>query len=319
MCRDVTVEEVAAMIKSADKVLILSHQKPDGDTLGSGFALLYALQGMGKTVRIECSDGFPPRYRFLYPDFDPSVQPQFEPELIVAVDIADTQLLGGSTDEYKERIDLCIDHHRSNSRYAKHLLLDTIAAGTVEIIYAVLNVMGVEIDRKIATCLYTGLSTDTGCFRYSNVTSASHMLAATLIDKGIDSYSINKLMFETKSVACMELERMVMDTLEYYYDNRFAIIVISDEAVQKTGLPEEEMEGIATIPRQIEGVEASMTLKQKGGDIYRISMRSNERIDSSRVCARLGGGGHARAAGCTLVGTLDEVKAKILAEMKDEF
>ncbi len=104
----------------------------------------------------------------------------------MAVDIADTQLLGAATERYKDRIDLCVDHHPSNSRYAANLLLDVKAAATVEVIYAVITGMGAEITPRIAACLYTGLATDTGCFRYSNVTSAAHILAAKLIDKGID-------------------------------------------------------------------------------------------------------------------------------------
>lgn len=318
-CRDVTVEEAASLIASRDQILIISHQKPDGDTLGCGFALLYALTGMGKTARIACSDGFPPRYAFLYPDFNEDAQPQFTPELVVAVDIADTQLFGDATEQYCDSIDLCIDHHPSNSRYAARLLLDSDAAATAEVLCRVLDAMGVSLDRRMATCLYTGLCTDTGCFRYSNVTADTLRLAARLLDCGIDSYYVNKLMFETKSVARMELERLVMDTLEYYYDSRFAVIVISDEAAAKTQVPEEEMEGIAAIPRQIEGVEASATLKQKGGDKYRISMRTNENINASEICGKLGGGGHARAAGCTLVGSLAAVKAQLVEALREAF
>lgn len=318
-CKSVSVDQAAAMLADNDRILILSHQKPDGDTLGSGFALLYCLHGMGKAARIECSDGFPSRYSFLYPDFIPDAQEQFTPDLIVAVDIADTQLLGSATVCYRDQIDLCIDHHPSNSRYAEYLLLDENACATAQVMYAVLTRMGAQLGRQEAACIYTGLTTDTGCFRYSNTNADAHRLAAELIDKGVDSWAINKLMFETKSVARMDLERMVMDTLEYHFDNRFAMIVISDEAVAQTGLPEEEMEGIASLPRQIEGVEASVTLKQKGGDKYRISMRSSEQIDASKVCAALGGGGHARAAGCTLQGTLEEVKDLILTQIQSEF
>lgn len=318
-CRDIGIAEAAARLKSADRILILSHMKPDGDTLGSGFALLYSLLRLGKTARIECADGFPARYRFLYQDFDVNAQPDFEPELVVAVDIADTQLFGDAAAHWVDRVALCIDHHPSNSRYADELLLDTNAAATAEIVAEVLESLGVTPDKQTAVCIYTGITTDTGCFRYSNTTSATHRLAARMIDLGVKHYTIDKLMFETKSVARMELERMVMDTLEYYYGNRFAVIVITDEAVAQTHVPEEDLEGIAAVPRQIEGVEVSATLRQKGGDRYRVSLRTCSRINASAVCAKLGGGGHARAAGCVLECPLEEAKLRLISALAAEF
>lgn len=301
------------MLSAADNILILCHMKPDGDTFGCGFAMLDALQQLGKTVRIECSDGFGPRYNFLYPEkFDEAKQPQFDPEFVLAVDIADTQLLGPRTACWKDRIDLCIDHHSSNSHYASFLRLNTAAAATAEEIYAVLTELGVTINRQIATCIYTGLTTDTGCFRYSNVTANTHRLAAQMIEAGVDHFMVNKRMFETRSAARMELERLVMETLEYHYDNRFAIIVISQENVQKTGVPEDDLEGISAIPRTIEGVEVSATLREKGDRFYRISVRSNEKVDASQVCSLFGGGGHQRAAGCMMKGSLEEIKAKLM-------
>lgn len=311
--KEVTTQEAADLLSAADRILILCHMKPDGDTFGCGFAMLYSLRALGKTVRIACSDGFGPRYSFLYPEnFDESAQTDFEPGFVLAVDIADTQLLGPRTACWKDRVDLCIDHHPSNSRYAAHLRLNTDAAATAEEVYAVLEALGVSLDVQIATCIYTGLSTDTGCFRYSNVTANTHRLAAKMIEAGIDHFMVNKRMFETRSVARMEIERLVMDTLEYHYGNRFAIIVISQENVEKTGVPEDDLEGISAIPRTIEGVEVSATLREKSNRNYRISIRSNEKVNASQVCGLFGGGGHARAAGCMMEGSLAEIKAKLV-------
>ena len=316
----IDVSKACDLLKKGDDILILSHQKPDGDTLGSGFSLKYALEKLGKRNRIECSDGFPSRYGFMYQDgFDPDKQEQFTPGMIVAVDIADTQLLGKKTEKYKDRVDLCIDHHPSNTHYAKNLVLDSQAAATVQLISKVIDGLGVKIDLLMATCIYTGLATDTGCFRYSNVTAETMYLAARMMEYGVDAYGINKLMFETKSVARMEVEKLIMETLEYYYDKRCAVIVISDEMVKTTGVSEEELEGVSAIPRQIEGVEVAVTLRQKGARTYRVSMRTSEYVDASRICARLGGGGHARAAGCTVEGTLVQVKKKIIEQLKDAF
>ena len=316
--RPVDAREAAALIGAADGIVILCHQKPDGDTLGSGFALLYALRALCKTARIECPDGFPPRYRFMYPGFDPAAQPRFEPGLVVAVDIADMQLLGALRPQYEGKVGLCVDHHPSNTAYAEHLLLDTEAAGTVEAVYQIIQAFGVGIDYRMAVCIYTGLATDTGCFRYSNTTARTHILAAEMMRTGIDSYRINKLMFETKSVARMELERKVMDTLEYHYDHRMVVTTMTSAAVAETGVPEEDMEGIAAIPRQIEGVDVAVMLQQKDERRWRVSMRSSEHVNASAVCARLGGGGHPQAAGCTLEGGLAEVKALLVKELERE-
>ena len=193
MAQAVNERQAAALLAQSDRILILCHQKPDGDTLGSGFALLYALLAMGKTARIACPDGFPPRYCFLYPGFVPERQPDFTPSCIVAVDVADLQLLGAWAGRLAGKIDLCIDHHPSNTGYAARLLLDAKAAATVEIIDRVLRELGAQVDYRIAVCIYTGLATDTGCFRYSNTTPASHLLAARMMEHGIDSYRINKI------------------------------------------------------------------------------------------------------------------------------
>ena len=137
-----------------------------------------------------------------------------------------------------------------------------------------------------------------------------------MMEHGIDSYRINKLMFETKSPARMELERMVMDTLEYYENKRIAFIAMTLDAIEKTGVPEEDMEGIAAIPRQIEGVDAAVTFQQKGPERWRVSMRSSQYVDASAACARLGGGGHTQAAGCEILGSMENTRGALLDEVK---
>lgn len=318
-CKDVSIAQAAALLREKDDILILCHQKPDGDTLGCGFALLYALRDMGKNARVSCSDGFSARYDFLYFGEEFNDQPPMEPKYVVAVDIADTQLLGAENQHWAEKIDLCIDHHPSNKRYAKHLLLDSKAAATVEILYPVLCELGLPLTKEIATCLYTGLSTDTGCFRYSNVSATTHLQAAKMIEAGVDFYPINERMFETRSLARMELERIAIDTMEYHYGNRFAMITILQEMVEKTGVSDEELDGIAAMPRRIEGVVVAVSVRQRDKDVYRVSMRTNIGVDASKVCAEMGGGGHARAAGCTLEGDLAAVKQRIVEALQPAF
>ncbi len=319
-CNQIAEDDAAALLRRAESVLILCHQKPDGDTLGSGFALRLALCALGKQVRIACPDGFPERYAFLYPEgFAPEKQPEFDPELVVAADVADPKLLGAVGVQWDGRIGLCIDHHPSNTRYAAHLLLDPDAASTTQIMAGLIPKLGVPLTREIALPLYTGLATDTGCFRYSNVTPAALRLGADLIETGIDSFMVNKRMFETKSRGRVELEQLVLGTLEYHYGGQFAIAVISSEAAERTGVSEADMDGIPALPRQIEGVEVAATLKQKGPERFRVSMRGSARFNVSEICGRLGGGGHPRAAGCSLNGPLAEVKSRLIEAVAPDF
>lgn len=320
-CVDVTEQEAAELLLGCEDVLILCHVKPDGDTLGSGFAMLHALRALGKRVRIACAEGFPKRYEPLYQGVDLEGQPEFAPRFVLAVDVADTKLLGKNEAPWGGRVDLCIDHHPSNRRYGRHLLLDGHAAATAEIIARTIRRMNAPLTQETARCIYTGLATDTGCFRFSNTTANTLRLAAEMMDTGFDSYSINKRMFETKSAARVAVEERVIKTLEYFCGGRVAVMVISRSAVEETGALDEELDGLSGIPREIEGVEVGITLKERptenGGILYRVSMRGDRTCNVSEVCARFGGGGHPRAAGCTLEGNLDEVKARLLEAVSE--
>lgn len=302
------------MLKNAGRVLILSHLSPDGDTTGSAFALGKALLKRGHTVRIECSDVFPEKYDYLTEGL---TFPEFEPDIIVTADIASENLLGDRLSRYAGRVDLCIDHHPSNSHYAAHTLLNPRAAATCEIIPDILDTLGVPMDPAISDCLYTGISTDTGCFRYPNTTPATLRLAARLIDSGADAAMINKRMFETVSRQRLAMETMVLGTLEYYFDGKAAVITITHAMCEQTGLDESDLEGIPSLPSRIEGVLAGITLKEKEGGVVKVSVRTNGRVNASNICARLGGGGHANAAGCSLEGcTVAQARDTLLAAVE---
>lgn len=305
----------AQFLKDNNDILVLTHQNPDGDTLGSGFALLFALQQMGKRARVECSDGFPKRYSFMFPNYTPDV---FEPKFIVAVDIADTQLLGENSEKYIGHINLCIDHHPSNTCYADKTLLVGDAAATAEVICDVLDALKTDVTMPIATCIYTGLSTDTGCFKFSNTTAKTHRTAARMMDLGVDSSEINREMFSRKTQSRIAIEREVYNTIEYHFENRCAVICMTCAMLKKAGADDTELEGVSAIPCQIEGVEVGVTLKEKD-DGFKISLRTSCYINASDICAKLGGGGHARAAGCFVKADLATAKATVLELVKIAF
>lgn len=306
---NLSINETAAFLREHNRYLIITHASPDGDTLGSGFGLWYALHSLGKQARVVCSDEIPQKFSYLLQNYKDEA---FEPETIVAVDLAAEQLFGERLRPYADQVDLCIDHHPSNTRYAKRLLLDPGSAATCEIMLDVVEAMEAALDQDIARCLYTGLSTDTGCFKYSNVSPRTHRSAARLMETGIDCAAINRLMFDTKTQNRLKLERMVLERIEYYFDGRLALIAVTQEMLRKSGVPESETEGIASLPRQIEGVDVGVMLKEKENGGYKVSLRTSESVNASEICSMLGGGGHMRAAGCFIPLPLEEAKQRLL-------
>ena len=308
-CEMLDLASVCAYLKEQDNLLILTHVSPDGDTLGSAYALKLGLEKLGKSVQVICCDKIPHKYDYFI--FDEGYD--FIPEAVVAVDVADIKLLGDYYTQFEGRVDLNIDHHISNTRYAKRLYLDHNAAACAECVFDILSFLGVEFDKDIANALYTGLSTDTGCFKYSNVTARTHIIAAKLYEIGIDAAEINRIMFDTKSKNRLNMEKEVLDKAEFYFDDRCMLLTVTLKIQEETGLDSSELEGVAAISRSVEGVIAGVTLKQVAENKFKVSLRTYEPLDASEICKKLGGGGHKTAAGCTLEGPLSETKKKLLS------
>jgi bifunctional oligoribonuclease and PAP phosphatase NrnA len=308
------LKQAAAFFQGADDFYILSHQYPDGDTLGSAAALCRALRKMGKRAQMYCNDAVPEKFQYLVEGLEKQC---FEPQAIVAVDVADTQLLGKNMMGYAGRIDWCIDHHGSNTHYAAHWVVDPTAGATAEMICRLIQEMQVEIDPEIAGCIYTGITTDTGCFRYTNATPATYRIAADMMELGAPAADINRIMFDTKSRVRMELERRVLDTMAFYCHDKCAVISVTRQMMQESGGSDEDMDGIASLPRQVEGVLVGVTIREKEDGSFKISMRTNNGVNASEICARFGGGGHPAAAGCTIQGSLEEVRRQIVRAIAD--
>jgi phosphoesterase RecJ-like protein len=236
----------------------------------------------------------------------------------MAVDVASRPQLGALKEKYPH-VDLCIDHHVTGERYAERLLLDADAAATAQIMYRVITALGATIDKRIANALFTGLTTDTGCFKYANVTAETHRIAAELIGAGADHAAINKKMFETKSRARIDLERYLYNNFFFCYDDRCVISTLSAEVMDQLSLAEEDMDGASSLGRKIEGVLLSAVIRENPEGSYRVSVRSEDPVDASKICLEFGGGGHARAAGCTMKGSLSEVKQNLIEAVGREF
>lgn len=297
-------------LKNADKILILTHRNPDGDTLGSGYALLRALRKMGKRAKLINADPINEKYSHLYEGLDSD---DFREEFIVSVDVAERKLLGDEFSEiYADKVDLSIDHHGTTKLFAKKTYSEPDSASACEIIYLVIKALGVEIDKDIANCIYTGCSTDTGCFKYSNVTVRTHRIAAELIEYGADHSKINEKMFDTKSMNSIMLERMCYEALECFADGKIAVITVTQEMFEKSGTDKSVLDAIKPITRQIEGVKIGITVKENENGAVGVSIRTDEDYDASLICAHFGGGGHIRAGGCELKDTPENVKTKVV-------
>ncbi len=315
MTEYLTVEQMSDCLFSADNILILCHKNPDGDTVGSGAALCHALRALDKTAAVLCSDPIPPLFSYMeIPVYDGS----FEPETVVGVDVASVQLFGANNGvpELASHVNYCIDHHAGNGGYADFTLLDSTAAATAELMVDVIAHMGAEITPLIADCLYTALSTDTGCFKFNNTTARTHMVAARLMEAGARMADLNKLLFETVAKERITAERMALDHLEYHMDGRCALIYLTREEIAESGVDPADLEDLTSLPLKIAGIHVGLTLRQTPTGSYRISIRTLGDVDACAIARRLGGGGHSRAAGCELEGNLDNTKNAILAEVE---
>ncbi len=308
-----SLEKVADFLTQHDNYDILTHAYPDGDTLGSGYALCLALQQIGKNARVITTN-LPGDFEFL---LDGVKKQSFDAQTVVSVDIASEQLLGCNKERYSGRIDLCVDHHEINRVEAAVKHVESDAAANCEILYRLFRLMKLDITKQIANCLYTGISTDTGCFRYTNTTAETLRIAADLLELGADTEYINKVMFETKTKKKIALEREIYDTIEYCCGDKCAIIFVTLEMKKKLNVSDDELEGLASIPRQIEGVLVGITMRERDEGGFKVSVRSDSHVNAAEFCARFGGGGHAAAAGCTVKGSLDEAKAKLISEIED--
>jgi len=307
----VTLKKAASLLLEHDDITILCHRHPDGDTIGSAFGLCMALRSLGKKANVLCGDIIPRKYAYIFESIEPM---DFREKYIVSVDVADSPLLGDLEGEYAQRIDLCIDHHGSNRIKAPHHYIDDKAAATGEIIYQLLEPLGAELTKCIAISLYTALSTDTGCFRYSNVTARTHIIAAKLIETGIDANMVNLVMFETKSMARFNLEREIMSGVDFRYDGRMAIITLTNEMLTRNAVNEGDIDGLSAMARNIEGVDLGIMIRELADGGFKISARSSRAVNACDFCRMFGGGGHPAAAGCTITGVCLEEARQMLVE-----
>ena len=304
-----TVQETAALLRTFDKVLILTHVRPDGDTVGCAAALCAGLRALGKTAYLLPN---PELTDTTTPYFAPYAAPSdFVPEKVVSTDIATVGLFPENARPYIGRIDLAIDHHPSFESFGRENIVRPEAAACGELMYDILATLG-PITAEIALPLYVAVSTDTGCFAYNNTTAQTHAVAAALMRTGIDFKTVNKIFFRTKTRKRMQLEGAMLSACEFFDRDRVAVLSVPLSLMERLQATESDAEDLSALGGQIEGVDCAVTMRELRPDVWKMSVRTGARINATNVCRVLGGGGHAAAAGCTVEATWPEAKRQIL-------
>lgn len=307
-----TTREAAALLRGHNHILILTHRRPDGDTVGCGAALCVALRQLGKTAWMlynpDITDTNGVYAQGLWAPED------FVPEFVVAVDIAARSLFFPGSEQYIDRVDLAVDHHPSQEFFAAQTCLEADKAACGEIVYEICRELG-EITPQVALPLYAAISTDTGCFVYANTTANTHRVAAALMDTGIDYFSVNKRHFRTKSRKRLALEADLLSHMEFFHEGKGVFMSVPLSLMEQIGATENDAEDLSALANLVEGVDCGAVLRELKPDVWKLSLRTGAdgRVNATEACRLLGGGGHAMAAGATVDGTLPEVKEKILA------
>lgn len=306
-----TDHQTAQRLLAMEDVLILTHRRPDGDTIGCACALCLALRQLGKTAWVLPNED---AHGLFTPYFEGVLAPaEFVPQFVVSVDTAALGMLPGSGQAYADRIDLAIDHHGSNEGYAKQTRVDPNCAACAELLYRILVEMGVRITAPIALLLYMAIATDTGCFVYSNTTPRSHRIAAQLMDCGIDVAPVNKALFRTKSAVRLSMEARMVAGMERCDAGRVVVMQIPLSLRQELHATDADIEELSALAAQVEGTDCGVTLRELRPGTVKLSLRTGPRVNATEVCRLLGGGGHAAAAGATVSGTMAQAKSAVLA------
>lgn len=311
-------QETARWLSERDNFLILTHRRPDGDTLGCAAGLAQGLCEAGKTAFVLFNPEATARYAtYIQKHWAPD---GFKPSYIIAVDIAAPDLFPANGKAFENQTDLCIDHHPSNTRYAKNLCLDTAKSSCGEVIYEILLALSGKISSETATSLYVAVSTDTGCFAYSNTNASTHHVAGALVDAGAPIGALNKILFRTKARSRIMIETLITASLDFYFDGSVAIATITRDMMDKAGAGENEMDDVASIPNSIEGVIVGITIREiTGPDDCKVSIRTTPLVNANTLASRFGGGGHAMASGFSLDKSPAETKTLIVEALNEIF
>lgn len=313
-----TLDTILDEIKKAESIVILTHETPDGDAIGSSLAMMHALKQLGKEADVIIPE-YSRTFAFLPGASNIKKESNIKNyDLAISVDCA-TEVRLAAGEEYFEtaKTKIVIDHHGSNSMYGDLNFVNPVSPACCEVLVGMFEYYDINVDKEIGSCLVVGIITDTGGFKYSGVTAETFEFTAELLRKGVNISDIYKRVLQTRTKANFELSKLVSDRMEFLEDGKVTFTYMDLEDENRVNAEHGDHEGLVEIGRDIEGVEVSIFIREKeDANGYKISLRSNEYVNVSDVCLMFGGGGHPRAAGCFIPGTVEQVKQKILSEIK---
>lgn len=312
---ELTRLDCADWLLARDNFVILTHRKPDGDTIGSAAGLCRGLRSLGKTAHILENPEVTPLYAPLVEGLTKH-SPE-EGDILVAVDVAADSMLPRAYDALKNSIDLRIDHHGSGREYTPRELVEPDSAACAEIIWELLLDMEVEPDKAMAEAIYVGVSTDTGCFRFANTTAHTFDVAGDCAAAGADVYSWNQKLFDTKSLPKLRLQGWIIDHVHFLAGGKLALCALPKAVEEQIGVSEDDMNDISSFLRSIEGVRMSALLRQSDAEHIKVSVRAIPGYNAAYVCETFGGGGHAGAAGCSVKMSMEEAMDAVGKAMLD--
>ena len=314
---DERYSQIIRMINRANDVAVYCHTNPDGDTLSGALALYTALKKQGKQVSIYCDMPVPDKYRVLKNSSDISFPHKGTHELAIAVDCAGIDRLGQCMRSFlSSKAQIAIDHHKSFARFAEICLVDGEASACAQIIYKLLKQMK-AIDKDVASLLFAGIVTDSGCFAYSSVTEETHVIASELLSYGIDGSDIIYDVFRSTDLNKFRLKCRVLDKAKFFEDGKIAIITFTKNDFEATGTDTADTEGIISELIAIRNVQVAYALAEVGERSFKLSIRTKSAVDAAEIAMTMGGGGHLAAAGCRINGYLEDVIEKIVKLAKD--
>ncbi len=310
-----TKADCARWLQAHDNYLILSHHRPDGDTLGSAAFLCRMLRAMGKTAQILRNPEITPKYEPLHEGL--TVDAAEDAHTLVCVDTASPTMVPKAFAHLLDKIQLRIDHHSSATSFTPNELVEPQAGACGEILWDLMVELGVSMDKPMANALYTAVSTDTGCFRYANTTAHSFLTAAACAQAGADLSGINQAMFDTNSLTKLRIQSWMIGNARFLKGGKGVVCAIPLTVEREIGVTEDDMDNISGYPRSIEGVKMAATLREIGDGRVKLSVRALPGYDASAICAQFGGGGHKGAAGANLSLPLSEAAEAVATALEE--
>ena len=310
-----TKNECVQYLLQHDNYCILSHRRPDGDTIGSSAALCLGLRQLGKKAHVLLNPEISSRFAWLHEGL--TKEAAQEGDTIVSVDVASPGMLPKSFEHLLGKIHLRIDHHASATSFTDCELVEGGSASCAELVWDVLCDAGVTMDQAISEAVYVGVSTDTGCFRYSNTTDHTFATAAACAKAGARVYELNQELFETNTLGRLRMQAWIVDHMKMIRGGEMALVAIPMKVEEELGVTQDDMDNISSFPRTVAGVCMAATLRETADGDTKISVRAVPGYDATKVTEIFGGGGHKGAAGASMKATMDEAVKAILGAMPE--